>query len=552
MIDGLAFGVMPEAPQALHRTHKLVALVHHPLAFETGLQEWEAAKFKASERLALSFAHRVITTSATTARLLAQNFAVPDGEDERGAAGQRPRAARRSGAAGDVVNLLAVGSIVPRKGYDLLIAALGKIADLPWRLVIAADPGRSPETAPRAGGADRLAASHRPRRACRRGVGRAAGGALRAAPTCSCCRRATKATAWPIPRRSRTACRWSGPPRARSRRRCRPAPACWCRPTMSSELTLALMRLIGNPAERARLTAGARAAAATLPTWDDAGRLFAQALDAGRMSGFSSEWLALREPYDLAARNATVLDAMLAAFRGQASISVVDLACGTGSTLAGDQRAAADAAELAAGRQRSRPARHGGDARAAAGRHRRGARDRSRARSRTGARRAGRPDHDVGAARSRLGGLARAAGDRSGGAAAAGLCGAQLRRARVVRSGRAVRRGDRRGGEPASARQQGIWPGARSGRGRERGGRSSSASAIRSSRDRPTGRSARPTRRSSARCCAALPMPPASSAIFRTAHIADWLARRLELVAAGASSMRVGHVDFFAMPMPIR
>ena len=51
------------------------------------------------------------------------------------------------------------------------------------------------------------------------------------------------------------------------------------------------------------------------------------------MTGFSSEWLALREPYDLAARNTTVLDAMLAAFRGQGSISVVDLACGTGATL---------------------------------------------------------------------------------------------------------------------------------------------------------------------------------------------------------------------------
>ena len=70
VIDGLAFGVMPDAAEALHRTHRLVALVHHPLALETGLQEWEAAKFRASERLALSFARRVITTSATTARLL--------------------------------------------------------------------------------------------------------------------------------------------------------------------------------------------------------------------------------------------------------------------------------------------------------------------------------------------------------------------------------------------------------------------------------------------------------------------------------------------------
>jgi glycosyltransferase involved in cell wall biosynthesis len=46
-----------------------------------------------------------------------------------------------------------------------------------------------------------------------------------------------------------------------------------------SELTLALTRLIGDPAERARLAAGTRAAAVALPTWEDAGRLFAQALD---------------------------------------------------------------------------------------------------------------------------------------------------------------------------------------------------------------------------------------------------------------------------------
>jgi hypothetical protein len=51
-------------------------------------------------------------------------------------------------------------------------------------------------------------------------------------------------------------------------------------PDNVGELTLTLMRLIGHGAERARLTAGARAAAAALPTWDDAGRLFAQALDA--------------------------------------------------------------------------------------------------------------------------------------------------------------------------------------------------------------------------------------------------------------------------------
>lgn len=51
------------------------------------------------------------------------------------------------------------------------------------------------------------------------------------------------------------------------------------------------------------------------------------------MSGFSAEWLSLREPYDVAARNAVVLDAVANAFVDQTAISVVDLACGTGATL---------------------------------------------------------------------------------------------------------------------------------------------------------------------------------------------------------------------------
>jgi hypothetical protein len=51
------------------------------------------------------------------------------------------------------------------------------------------------------------------------------------------------------------------------------------------------------------------------------------------MSGFSAAWLELREPYDRAARNASVTDAVIAAFAGQPSVSVVDLACGTGSTF---------------------------------------------------------------------------------------------------------------------------------------------------------------------------------------------------------------------------
>jgi hypothetical protein len=51
------------------------------------------------------------------------------------------------------------------------------------------------------------------------------------------------------------------------------------------------------------------------------------------MSDFPAEWLALREPYDRAARNPVVLDAVADAFVDRRSIAVVDLGCGTGSTL---------------------------------------------------------------------------------------------------------------------------------------------------------------------------------------------------------------------------
>src|SRR5207342_3212769 len=51
------------------------------------------------------------------------------------------------------------------------------------------------------------------------------------------------------------------------------------------------------------------------------------------MSGFSAEWLKLREPYDLLARNAAVLDTVFNLLAGKPSVALVDLACGTGSTF---------------------------------------------------------------------------------------------------------------------------------------------------------------------------------------------------------------------------
>jgi SAM-dependent methyltransferase len=51
------------------------------------------------------------------------------------------------------------------------------------------------------------------------------------------------------------------------------------------------------------------------------------------MSGFSAEWLILREPYDMAARNPVVLKAAIDAFAQKPVLRILDLGCGSGSTL---------------------------------------------------------------------------------------------------------------------------------------------------------------------------------------------------------------------------
>src|SRR5260221_14723616 len=51
------------------------------------------------------------------------------------------------------------------------------------------------------------------------------------------------------------------------------------------------------------------------------------------MSGFSADWLALREPADHAARSIDLTRALLGALRRDRPLRVLDLAAGTGSNL---------------------------------------------------------------------------------------------------------------------------------------------------------------------------------------------------------------------------
>ena len=140
MVDGLALGALPPAGVASLGA-KLVALVHHPLGLESGLDPSAAQALIANERAVLAHAHHVIVTSGTTRDTLIADFGVPAGRITVAEPGTDP-APRFDGSGGPDVSLLAIGSITPRKGHVILIDALAGLADLPWRLTIIGSPDR--------------------------------------------------------------------------------------------------------------------------------------------------------------------------------------------------------------------------------------------------------------------------------------------------------------------------------------------------------------------------------------------------------------------------
>jgi glycosyltransferase involved in cell wall biosynthesis len=148
VIDGLALGALPQAARAVRARRPLVALIHHPLALESGHSASDADRLRASERAALAAANSIIVTSAPTARLLVTDYGVPDSRITVARPGT-DRGAIAHGSEDGVVRLLSVGALVERKGFDVLIAALATLADLPWRLTIAGDRTRDPAVAAR-------------------------------------------------------------------------------------------------------------------------------------------------------------------------------------------------------------------------------------------------------------------------------------------------------------------------------------------------------------------------------------------------------------------
>lgn len=146
LFDGLAYGALPPG-FAADLASPIIALVHHPLGLESGLMPTRQRQLLASERAALRHAEAVITTSPLTARVLGETFDVEAERVTVAIPGTPP--ATRSIGTGTPFQILAVGSLIPRKGYAVLIEALAQLADDDWHLTIVGSPDHDPGEANR-------------------------------------------------------------------------------------------------------------------------------------------------------------------------------------------------------------------------------------------------------------------------------------------------------------------------------------------------------------------------------------------------------------------
>jgi glycosyltransferase involved in cell wall biosynthesis len=149
VIDGLAMGGLPETIAPHADRLRIVALVHHPLAEETGLEPAAREGLRDSETRALALARRVIVTSRHTARGL-DRYGVPAGRRRVVEPGVDP--APLAASALDLERqgphrLLCVASLIPRKGHHVLLEALAGLADRDWACTAIGSHARDPEHA---------------------------------------------------------------------------------------------------------------------------------------------------------------------------------------------------------------------------------------------------------------------------------------------------------------------------------------------------------------------------------------------------------------------
>ncbi|HEX6150444.1 glycosyltransferase family 4 protein [Nocardioides sp.] len=129
LLDGLVALAAPEEVVPASDRLRTVVLVHMPLGDER-------------ETAVLRSATAVVTTSRWTRRWLLSRHRLDPSRVHVAAPGVDPAPAAVGTPEGGA--LLCVGAVVPAKGQELLVRALGEVADLRWRCVCVGSQDRDP------------------------------------------------------------------------------------------------------------------------------------------------------------------------------------------------------------------------------------------------------------------------------------------------------------------------------------------------------------------------------------------------------------------------
>lgn len=132
LVDGLVASAAPDVLVPEAERVCLVTLVHMPLGINPAdhRPEPDRQSVAGGERDVLRASAAVIATSPWTRRALVERYRLADSTVQVAEPGVDPAApARGTGSGGQ---LLCVGAVAPHKGQDLLVAALGRLADLTW------------------------------------------------------------------------------------------------------------------------------------------------------------------------------------------------------------------------------------------------------------------------------------------------------------------------------------------------------------------------------------------------------------------------------------
>lgn len=140
LLDGLVGCAAPEVVGASAAVRPTVLLVHSTLTAGSGAQGEEAVALDASERQALRAAHLVVTTSAWSAADLEGRYGLTGVVVARPGVDVAPVATGSDRAP----QLLVLAALSPVKNHAVLLAALARLLDRPWSLVVAGPaPDRS-------------------------------------------------------------------------------------------------------------------------------------------------------------------------------------------------------------------------------------------------------------------------------------------------------------------------------------------------------------------------------------------------------------------------